>query len=120
MVGKSVAKKEEIRAYIKARSKIGRSLKQTFAEISVANRSTNISYDTVRRWKKKFDSGLESIENAYKSGRQKSAFCDEILSKIKEIVERDARYTVRDVHCSTNGWRLTIKSSLHSKEYREC
>ena len=32
MVGKSVAKKEEIRAYIKGRFKIGCSLKQIFAE----------------------------------------------------------------------------------------
>ena len=35
MVGKSVAKMEEILAYIKACSKVGCSLKQIFAEISV-------------------------------------------------------------------------------------
>ena len=35
MVGKSVAKKEEIQAFIKACSKIGCSLTQIFAEISV-------------------------------------------------------------------------------------
>ena len=35
MIGKSVEKKEEIRAYIRARSKIGCSLKQIFAEMSV-------------------------------------------------------------------------------------
>ena len=55
MVDKSVAKNEEIRAYIKARSKIGCSLKQTFAEISVVYRSTNVFNDMVGRWKKKFD-----------------------------------------------------------------
>ena len=49
------------------------------------------------RWKKKFDSVLESIENAPKSGRPKSASCDENVSKVKEISERDARYTVRDI-----------------------
>ena len=48
MVGKSVAKKEEIRAYIKAISKIGCSLKQVFAEISVVYGSTNVSHDTFR------------------------------------------------------------------------
>ena len=51
MVGKSVLK-EEIRAYIKARSKIGCSLKQIFAEISAVYGSTKVSYDTVRRWKR--------------------------------------------------------------------
>ena len=48
MVGKSVAKKEEIRANIKARSKIGCSLKQIFVEISVVYESSNVFYDTVR------------------------------------------------------------------------
>ena len=46
---------------------------------------------------KKFNSGLESIENAPKSGRQKSASCDEIVSKVKEIVKRYARFPVRDI-----------------------
>ena len=49
MNGKS-AVKEEIRAYIIARSTKGSSLKQMFAEISVVYGSTNASYDTVRRW----------------------------------------------------------------------
>ena len=59
MVGKSVAKNEEIWAYIKVYSKIGRSLKQIFAEIFA-----------VCRWKNKFDSVLESIKNTPKSGSQ--------------------------------------------------
>ena len=54
-------------------------------------------YDTVRRWKKKFESGVESIKNAPKSGRPKSASRKEIVSKIKEIIEGDARFTVRDI-----------------------
>ena len=32
-----------------------------------------MSNDMVHRWKKKFDSGLESVENAPKSGKPKSA-----------------------------------------------
>ena len=82
MVGRSVDKKDEIRTYIKARSKLGPSC---------------VSYDTVRRWKKKFESGVESIKNAPKSGRPKSASRKEIVSKIKEIIEGDARFTVRDI-----------------------
>ena len=66
MVGRSVDKKDEIRAYIKARSKLGCSLKQT-TEISTAFGPSCVSYDTVRRWKKKFESGVESIKNAPKS-----------------------------------------------------
>ena len=46
---------------------------------------------------KKFDSGVESIKNAPKSGRPKSASRKEIVSKIKEIIEGDARFTVRNI-----------------------
>ena len=47
--------------------------------------------------KKKFESGVESFKNALKSGRPKSASRKEIVSKIKEIIEVDARFTVRDI-----------------------
>ena len=116
MGGISVAKKEEIWAYIKAYSKTGCSLKQIFAEISDFYRSTNVSYDTVCRWTKKFNSGLESDQNAPKSGRPKSASCDKIVSKVKQIVERDDSYTVHDIAQMVG----TIKSSLLSEEYLEC
>ena len=64
MVGRSVDKKDEIRAYIKARSKLGCSLKKLMTEISTAFGPSCVSYDTVRWWKKKFESGVESIKNA--------------------------------------------------------
>ena len=73
MVGRSVDKKDEIRAYIKARSKLGCSLKKLMTEISTAFGPSYVSFDTVRQWKKKFESGVESIKNAPKSGRPKSA-----------------------------------------------
>ena len=66
-------------------------------EISTAFGPSCVSYDTVRRWKKKFESGVESIKNAPKSGRPKSASREEIVFKIKEIIEGDARFTVRDI-----------------------
>ena len=97
MVGRSVDKKDEIQAYIKARSKLGCSLKKLMTEISTAFGPSCVSYDTVRRWNKKSESGVESIKNALKSGRPKSASCKEIVSKIKEIIEGDARFTVCDI-----------------------
>ena len=97
MVGRSVDKKDEIRAYIKAHSKLGCSLKKLMTEISTAFGPSCVSYDTVRRWKKKFESGVESITNAPKLGRPKSASLKEIVSKIKEIIEGDARFTVCDI-----------------------
>ena len=55
-----------------------------------------MSYDTVRSWKK-FESDVESTKNAQKSGRPKFASRKEIVSKIKEIIEGDTRFTVRDI-----------------------
>ena len=92
MVGRSVDKKDEIRAYIKARSKLGCSLKKLMTEISTAFGPSCVPYDTVRWWKKKFESGVESNKNAPKSASRK-----EIVSKIKEIIEGYARFTVRDI-----------------------
>ena len=97
MVGRSADKKDDIRAYIQARSKLGCSLKQLMTEISTAYGPSCVSYDTAWWWKKKFESGVESIKNAPKSGRPKSASRIEIVSKIKEIIEGDARFTVCDI-----------------------
>ena len=97
MIGRIIDKKDEIQAIIQALSKLGCSLKQLMTEISAAYGPSCVSYDTVRRWKKKFESGVESIKNAPKSGRPKSASRKEIISKIKEIIEGDARFTVRDI-----------------------
>ena len=95
MIGRSVDKKDEIRAYTQARSKLGCSLKQLMTEISIAYGPSCVSYDTVRRWKKK--KSLESIKNAPKSGRPNSASRKKTVYKIKEIIEGDARFTVRDI-----------------------
>ena len=58
MVGRSVDQKNEIRAYIKARSKLGCSLKQLITELSDAYRPS-VSYDTFRRLKNKFEFDVE-------------------------------------------------------------
>ena len=56
-----------------------------------------MSYDTVRRWKNKFECGVESIKNAPKSGWPKFASRKEIVSKKEEIIEGDERFTFRDI-----------------------
>ena len=54
MVCRSADKKDEIRAYIQARSKLDCSLKQLLTESSTAYGPSRVSYDTVRWLKKKF------------------------------------------------------------------
>ena len=97
MVGRSVDQKDGIRAYIKARSKLGCSLKQLTTEISTTSGPSCVSYDTVKHLKNKVESGVKSIKNAPKSGRPKLVSRKEIVSKIKEIIEGDARFTVHDI-----------------------
>ena len=97
MVGRSVDNKDEIQAYIKARSKLGCSLKQLMTKLSTAYGPSCVSYDTLGQWKKKFKSGVESIKIALKSSRPKSASRKEIVSKIKEIIEGDASFTFPDI-----------------------
>ena len=69
---------------------------------------------TVRRWKKKFESGVAAMKNAPKSGRPKSASRKENVSKIKEIIEGDARFTVRDI--ARKRWHITINGSPYFEE----
>ena len=58
IVGSSVDQKDEIQAYIKARSKLGFSLKQLMkTALSTAYGPSCVSYYTVKRWKNKFESG---------------------------------------------------------------
>ena len=81
MVGRSVDQKEEILAYILARSKLGCSLKQLMTEHSTAYGPSCVSYGTVRRWKKNFESSVESIKNAPKSGGQNLLLVKKLFQK---------------------------------------
>ena len=71
-----------------------------------------MSFNTVRRWKNKFESGVESIKNAPKSGRPKYAAPKEIVSKIKEIIEGNARYIVCDIARKVGISLLTVQLIL--------
>ena len=66
-------------------------------ELSTTKGPSCVSYGTVRSWKNRFESGVESNKNAPESGRPKFASRKEIVSKIKEIIEEIARFTVRDI-----------------------
>ena len=52
---------------------------QLMTELSTTLGPSCLSYDTVRRWKNKFESGVESIKHASKSGRPKFASSKEIV-----------------------------------------
>ncbi|XP_062582211.1 histone-lysine N-methyltransferase SETMAR-like [Saccostrea cucullata] len=88
---------EEIRAYIKVRTKLCNSVKQIFTELGEVYGSDKVSYETVHRWRQKFLTGTESVKDAAKSGRPVTVSGKRNVSKVKEIIESDGRYTVRDI-----------------------
>ena len=84
---------EEIRAYIK----FAHSVKQTFTELGAVYGSHNVSYETVCRWRKKFHTGTKSVKDATESERLVTAIGGPNVSKVRQIIERDGRYTIRDI-----------------------
>ena len=60
--------------------------------------------------KKKLESGVLSIKNATKSSRHNSASRIEIVSKIKEIIEADTRFRVRDIPRKVGVGRKTLRN----------
>ena len=101
MVGRSVSQKDEIQAYIKAHSKLNCSLKQLMTELSTTLGPSCVSYDKLGAGNINLNLVMSPSKNAPKSGRPKFASCKEIISKIKEIVEGDVRFTVCDIALST-------------------
>lgn len=97
MVGKRSDNSDKIRAYILTRYKLGYNGNEIYKEICDAYGHNEVSYMTVTRWIRKFKTGQESIENAPKSGRKRSVITKQNIIKVKDIIEKDARYTVRDI-----------------------
>ena len=56
-------------------------------ELSTPYRPSCVSYDTVMRWKNKFESGVESIKNAPKSGRQNLHLVKKSFRKLKKSLK---------------------------------
>ena len=97
MVGKRVENIEEIRAYIKVCWKLNHSVKQTFTELGEVYGSDKVSFEAVCRWRKKFLTGTEFVKDAAKSGRPVTVIGKTNISKVREIIESDSRYTIRDI-----------------------
>ena len=51
-------------------TKLGHLVKQIFTELGEVYGSHNVSYEQVRRRRKKFHTATESVKDATKSGRQ--------------------------------------------------
>ena len=57
----------------------------------------NVSHETVCRWRRKFHTVTESVKDAAKSERSVTATDKNNVSKVRETIESDGRYTVSDI-----------------------
>ena len=88
---------EDVRSYIKFCTKLDHSVKQIFIELGEVYGSHNVSYETVHSWRKKFHTSTESVKDATKSGLPVTATCKTNISKVREIIESDGRYMIREM-----------------------
>lgn len=57
-----------------------------------------MSYKSVQRWRKKILlTGTESVIDATKLGRPVTVTCKTNVSKVREIIETDGRYIIRNI-----------------------
>ena len=94
MMGKKIKDLVEMRSFMKACAKLGKSPKETFSEMQEVYGDQNLSYRSVSRWLRKFKSGVKDISDKAHSGRPKTACTKENISKIKKLVNDDGRLTV--------------------------
>ncbi|XP_062583452.1 uncharacterized protein LOC134245195 [Saccostrea cucullata] len=84
-----------MRSYIKACAKLKKSAKETFEEVHNIYGDQQPSYRTVSRRLKKFKDGRETVKDDVRSGRPKTVSNAKYLLKIKDLVEKEGRYTVK-------------------------
>ena len=112
MVGKRVENIEEIRAYMTA---VGKMVGKRFENIEEIRAYTYKSWhkarsfaraffllnnecnETVRRCRKEFHNGSESVKDSAESGRPVTATGKNNVSKVREIIESDDSYIVLDI-----------------------
>lgn len=97
MVGKRSSNSAKIRSYIHTRYKLGITAKEIYNEICDAYGTSEVSYTTVTRWLRRFKKGVDSVEDAPRPGRKHSAITPKNIQKVRDLIAKDARYTVTDI-----------------------
>ena len=61
-----------------------------------------MSYATITRWCVRFKQGRESLEDDPRSGRPLSAFTENDVTAVKNLIDEDARYTIEEISETLN------------------
>ncbi|XP_045167528.2 protein GVQW3-like [Mercenaria mercenaria] len=97
MAGKMFPFTYQIRSYIKNRFILGIQAKDIFNEICRVYGNNELSFSSVTRWCKKFKSGVDSVKDAPRASRPKTATSPKIVEKVKDLIATDARFTTRHI-----------------------
>lgn len=119
MVGKRSPFSGDIRAYIKNRCILGIRPKDIFNELCRIYGKDELSYSSVFRWCKRFNTGLYALEDVPHARRPRSATGPKMVAKVKKMVANDARFSVkhiaRCVGISTGAVHTILKRDLKMK-----
>ena len=85
----------EQRINIKFCVKLGKTATETFNMLHEVYGDASMSRTRVFEWHKRFLEGREDVEDDLKSGRPSTAKTDANIERVRELVHRDRRFTIR-------------------------
>ena len=94
MVGKRSLKRAKIRTYIKGHNELKIEPNTIYNEICKIYGDSEVSYRLVKNWIRKFHNGIDSVQDASRSGRSRTAVTPKNMSKVIKILDSDAMYTI--------------------------
>lgn len=89
--------KEEQRVYIKIRSLLNCPVQEIAADLSKVYGKDALAYSTVARWSARFKDGRQAVEDDPRTGRPLTAFCENDVIAVQNLITEDARYTVEEI-----------------------
>ena len=108
--------KTEIRTYIKCRIRLNIDSKQILNELCGMYGPPTISMRTVFRCVKAFKAGKFSVEDDTRPGRPKTSVTKaNIAAAVKNVVEQDARLSVRDIASCTGISEGSVQTVLKTR-----
>ena len=87
----------EQRVYPKIRAQLGFPPTEIHADLQKYYGNRALKYATVCKWVRRFNDGLELIENDPRVGRPVSIFTEKNVATVKTLIEEDARYTMQEI-----------------------
>ena len=85
----------EQRHAVKFCVKLNKTSKETFDMLKEAFGDACMSYSQAKKWHKAFKEGREAITDEARSGRPTTSRTDEHLTRVRELLNKDRRMSIR-------------------------